>query len=623
MLAALLAGVDEPAPVGGAAAEEVIGSAIVAFAAIGLVVALGIGHRRRQLLAPIVKLVERRTGLPAWCALPLPIVGAGLVTAVWGYYWDVSWHIDRGRDPGAFANPAHWFIILGLDLVVFGALLSVILGDGRSPSSVRLTEKWSVPAGSVLLSVCALVSITGFPLDDIWHRLFGQDVTAWGPTHIQLIFGASLTTLGSWALLVEASRVVDLSALPRPGRILARTGDAALAGAFLIGMSTLQVEFDFGVPQFRGVFHPILISLAAGIALVAARIRLGRGGALLAVAFFLAARGALTLGIIGMGRSTQHIPLYVVEALLVEGVVAVVGRHRQLTAGAVAGALIGTVGTASAWAWSHVWMPIPWTADLLPEAVVLSLAAGVAGGVLGGLAGRAVAPDGVEHQATPRGLAAAAWVGAALVIGFPLLVTEDTASTATVAATPAGTDADTGAPVADLAIPLSGPAADVAGDAAWFHVLAWQGSDGDTDGGFVLSELTQDDDGVWHTVDPVPVGGSFKTILRLHAGDEMMGVPLYLPADPELDAAEVALPSPGEARPFEREKSILQREARTDNASMERAAYAALVLVAALWMVAITWALRRLDPSVDSGGSDRPLLVRRPRAAAAGRLHPA
>jgi hypothetical protein len=153
------AGLEEPAPVGGAAVGEVVAATIVAFAAIGVVVAIGVGHRRRQLLAPLVRLVEQRTGIPAWCALPLPIVGLGLVTAVWGYYWDVSWHIDRGRDPGAFANPAHWFIIVGLDLVVFGALLSMILGDDRSPSSVRLTHPWSVPPRSVHLSVWAVVSI--------------------------------------------------------------------------------------------------------------------------------------------------------------------------------------------------------------------------------------------------------------------------------------------------------------------------------------------------------------------------------------------------------------------------------------------------------------------------------
>ena len=46
----------------------------------------------------------------------------------------------------------------------------------------------------------------GFPLDDIWHRIFGQDVTLWGPTHLMLIGGASMTLVGMAVLLVEGLR---------------------------------------------------------------------------------------------------------------------------------------------------------------------------------------------------------------------------------------------------------------------------------------------------------------------------------------------------------------------------------------------------------------------------------
>ena len=44
----------------------------------------------------------------------------------------------------------------------------------------------------------------GFPLDDVWHRLFGQDVTLWGPTHLMLIGGAGLSTAGIILLHREA-----------------------------------------------------------------------------------------------------------------------------------------------------------------------------------------------------------------------------------------------------------------------------------------------------------------------------------------------------------------------------------------------------------------------------------
>src|SRR5262249_6267691 len=163
-----------------------------------------------------------------------------LICAVWGYYWDVSWHIDRGRDPGAFANPAHWFILIGLDGIAFAGVLAFFLGDDRSPCAVRLTDRWHVPAGAFLLGACGVVAMLGFPLDDVWHRLFGQDVTAWGPTHIQMIGGASLSTLACWALSSEGRRAAG-DAITDDGRRMLRLTDWSLAGAFLIGLSTLQV----------------------------------------------------------------------------------------------------------------------------------------------------------------------------------------------------------------------------------------------------------------------------------------------------------------------------------------------------------------------------------------------
>jgi hypothetical protein len=585
---------EESPPAGGGDIGEILIATAVSFAAVAAVVVVGVLHRRRGWLDPLVKQVEDRTGLPAWTVLPVGIVGVSLLIAVWGYYWDVSWHIDRGRDPGAFANPAHWFIIIGLDGIAFGALLSVILGDGRSPSSVRLTDRWSVPVGSLLLSACGVIALAGFPLDDVWHRLFGQDVTAWGPTHIQLIGGASLSTLACWALVVEGERVAGGRLTPA-GRVVARAADVGFAGALLIGMSTLQVEFDFGVPQFRGVFHPVLIALGAGVALVAVRIRLGRGGALAAVAFFWVARGALTLGIVGFERSTQHIPLYVVEALLVELVAWRVGRDRQITLGAVAGALIGTVGFAAEWAWSRAWMPLPWTGDLLPEALLLTVAAGTAGGLLGGFIGRAVAPDGVAHQPTPRGAGALAWVGAVGVLGWCLPITESTSWQADLQLTAAGTDADTGAPTADVVATLDPDAARAADGGAWFVLLAWQGAGDGGPGGFELTDMVRQPDGTWRGERPIPVGGTFKTLLRLHSGSGMQAVPIWLPADEALDAAEV--PAVDGPRAFQREKSILQREAKTDNVGLERAAYVALALLAGAWMVILSWGLRRLDPT--------------------------
>ena len=56
--------------------------------------------------------------------------------------------------------------------------------DKPGPFAVRITKDWYAPVGGILMAGCGLYALTGFPLDDIWHRIFGQDVTLWGPTHL-------------------------------------------------------------------------------------------------------------------------------------------------------------------------------------------------------------------------------------------------------------------------------------------------------------------------------------------------------------------------------------------------------------------------------------------------------
>ena len=87
-------------------------------------------------------------------------------------------------------------------------------------------------------------------------------------------------------LSMQGSRRADGTA-PREPRLV-RALDAVMVGALLVGLSTFQGEFDFGVPQFRLVWQPILLALAAGIGLVAARVRIGRGGAVTAALVFVA-----------------------------------------------------------------------------------------------------------------------------------------------------------------------------------------------------------------------------------------------------------------------------------------------------------------------------------------------
>ncbi|HYF47628.1 MAG TPA: hypothetical protein VD926_15540, partial [Acidimicrobiales bacterium] len=534
--------------------------------------------RSRGLLRPLAEVTERRTGLAAWAVLPVLIAGGSLIVAVWGYYWDVSIHIDQGRDSGAFGNPAHWFIIAGLDGIAFAGLLALFLGDDRSGSAVRLRDRWSVPVGGILLTLCGAVALAGFPLDDIWHRLFGQDVTAWGPTHIQMIAGASLSTIACWVLIVEAERIGTPT---RAGRALLRFSDVALAGALLVGLSTLQVEFDYGVPQFRLLEHPVLITVAASIALVAARIRLGRGGALAAVAFFLALRGALTLGVAAFDRIDFHFPLYVGSAVVIELVALALKTDRTVRFGVAAGLGVATAGFLSEWAWNRARMPIEWTSDLFPEVIPFVLVAGLAGGALGGLAGRDLAG---RSDPVPRGALALGWLGVVAAIGLALPMDAEAARSAEITVEPTGD----GRAHLEVAMDPS----DAGEDAAWFHVLTWQGSADGGPQGSAITELVRQEDGTYRTAEPVVIEGSAKTLIRFHRGDSLQSAPVYLPEDEAIPAE--AVPAESGTERFVADKVVLQREARTDRAGLEKVAYAVLALIAAAWLATITWGLQRL-----------------------------
>ena len=284
-------------PAGGGEIGQVIGGTVGSAIITAAMFYLVLGHRsgRVKVLGRLGAYSERVSGLPPWAALPLGVLSGALLVAVFGMYWDISCHLDGGRDPGPFANVSHYFILAGLFGIFFAGLLAVFLPTERpGAAALRLPGGIEAPLGGVLILVCSGIALAGFPLDDIWHRIFGQDVTLWGPTHLQLFGGASLSTLGGMILLVEGARAAG-ELQPGAGARDLRLMQVSLGGAFLIGLSTFQGEFDYAVPQFRLVFHPILLMLASSVALVAVRIWAGRGAALGAVAFFLVVRGILSL----------------------------------------------------------------------------------------------------------------------------------------------------------------------------------------------------------------------------------------------------------------------------------------------------------------------------------------
>jgi hypothetical protein len=588
------------APARGFPPNQVIPATVVAALLTAAVVWGAVRYRQGRFgaLERVAARAEERSGLPAWAAVPMVVTSISLVIAVFGFYWDVAWHIDKGRDNGPFSTPAHYPIIVGLLGIAIAGVLAVVLDRDDHPSGVTLRPGWRVSIGGALLLLCGVVALAGFPLDDLWHTMFGQDVTLWGPTHIQMIGGASLATLATWILQEEGRRrrPAARAAAARSGGIvglLIRRSDVAAAGAFLLGLSTLQGEFDFGVPQFRSVYHPVLIMLAASIGLVTARLRAGRGGALGAALFFVVARGLLTL-IIGpvLGRSILHFPLYLAEALLIELVAYVVGERRQVTVGAVSGLLVGTVGLAAEWGWSQVWMPLPWHASMWPLGAELGFVAAVSGGILGGLAGRALLPEAAPRQRTPRLVVPIAWAGAFAALAVALPMSAHTDYKATVSLTDVSP-----APQRSVIATVHLDPPEAADNATWFNLTSWQGGSGTYHGqikGQWVVPLHRVAPGVYRSTTPVPVYGKWKTLMRLATVGSLQAVPIYMPADPAIPAK--AIPATDTfTRGFVPDKKILQREAVGGSPVLQDAAYAALGVIGLVWIGAVAFGLRRLN----------------------------
>src|SRR5918997_4288151 len=237
-------------PAGGAALDQVAiatGGATLAIAGLLWLIARSRAGKARR-FDSLVAFSERMSGLPGWAAVPTAVAAGALVTALLGMYWDIALHVDQGRDEGPLANPAHYLILVGL-FGVFAAGVLAMAMPRETPGSASITvgPGWQAPIGGVLMAACGAFALTGFPLDDVWHRLFGQGLTLRGPTHLMLIGGAGMTLIGQAILLREGlqarEEAGDVQALP----LVTKLRRIGIAGGLLIGASTFQAEFDFGV----------------------------------------------------------------------------------------------------------------------------------------------------------------------------------------------------------------------------------------------------------------------------------------------------------------------------------------------------------------------------------------
>jgi len=477
------------------------------------------------------------------------------------------------------------------------------------PTALRLS-RLRVPWSMVPLAVLGGSALAGFPLDELWHREYGVDVTMWSPTHMLMILGASFTGPAMWLILAEAG------VSPRSSR-WGRGALVLVAWLTFMGLGASLGEFEFGVPQFQQMFHPIVVTIVAAFALVVIRLVHGRGWALgIATGTIL-----VQTGLFGEDEPIPTRPggIYLVSALVVEVVALVAGTERRLRFALLSGVGVATFGLAGEWAWNQGARQ-PWLTTLLPDALVLCLLVGVGAAVVGaafataltsataGEARTGAEPDGAPVRRALPGVVVAL-AGAAVIVGLALPMPRAVGDvTADIVVTPVARDdseGDDGEPreVEQVEVAVTVEPADAADDARWFQAISWQG------GGLVIAEMEEVGPGEYRSDRPLPVTGRWKTLLRLHRGGEMMAAPVYLPADPEIDEPEV--PAEDRVVPFSSEKEFLLRETVDGDAWLAYAVYGLLSAVALLWIA--TFALtagrisRRPDPDEHTSRQRRPV----------------
>jgi hypothetical protein len=585
---------------GGAALDQVIGMSVAALLVTAGLLWIGYLHRQRRIswLNNLAEWAGRKFKRPPWVALPMALFIATLICALFGFIWDVSLHIGKGRDPGPLANPAHYFILFGLFLLfVAGCMACVLPYEKPGASAVRITRTWYAPVGGILMAGCGLYALMGFPLDDIWHRIFGQDVTLWGPTHLMMIGGAGFATLSAIMLNHEGLKAMGDDA--PTGGIGIKFVQYLGFGGILIGLSVFQIEFDFGVPQFRQVFQPMLIAAAAAFGLVAARMMLGRGAAVIAALIAIGLRGLVAL-IVGpiLGAPINWFALYLGPAVVVELIGLTPLIKRPIIFGLASGLGVSTVGLWLESLWVDAVYHYPWPTSIWPEALAMAIPVAILTGACGALFGMVLTSQPLPSRAISIGLVVLTVlvVGGATANGLRYDVPPNV--TATVALTDvAGTASGQRMVNADVQI---NPPNFVSDNPNWVSILGWQGHL-QNQRGQVVDNLEKVGPGHYRTTTPVPVWGTWKTLLRLHDGNTLTAAPIYLAGDPGIGAPEV----PAQAsftRPFVAEITILQRERNPDTPTVLWTIGGLVVLFCTLVLIGgLSWGAGRINRSEAAG----------------------
>ena len=336
----------------------------------------------------------------------------------------------------------------------------------------------------------------------------------------------------------------------------------------------------------------MLIAGAAAMAVVAARMVLGPGAAIIAALLAVGLRGIVAL-IVGpvLGAPTSWFALYLGPALVVELLALTPLIKRPLLFGAIGGLGVGTVGLWLESLWIDAVYRYPWPMSMWGEALTMAVPVAVVMGLCGALLGlvltgrrlprpsvehRGHHPDGVGHRR--RGRQRTAHRSARKRHCHSQF---DGSAQQQRSAHGGRRRADHPCQPGQRR-PRVGDNPGVAGWAGQRPRAAHRPARTGRPRTLPLDV-------------PIPVWGTWKTLLRVQDGTTMAAVPIFLPADPGIDAKEVPAQA-SSTRAFVQEITVLQRERNLDHPAWLFTVASLVVLVCTLVLIAaLAWGAGRIN----------------------------
>lgn len=203
----------------------------------------------------------------------------GVIAMPLGGFWDISFHSESGRE--SFFSAPHLLIYGGILL----SLAVVAASVGRRADGTAWRDHLRADPAAAVAAAGMCVQLGSAPFDELWHGLFGLDVSVWSPPHAVLIAGGIIVGLALSSIRIR-----------REGAVVDALRALCIAGALLAG-EVFLAEFVYPFPAWHAsqarptlIYPAFLTSFALLAALVARQTLRYRWGAVLAAMGFLGLR---------------------------------------------------------------------------------------------------------------------------------------------------------------------------------------------------------------------------------------------------------------------------------------------------------------------------------------------